>query len=317
MEKNIKKYCYVDGNFQLHEMKRFRSKVTAVIIISVLVCLSGYVLINHLMQNVFGLNVDQVTVLTNENKILQDRVASLTSRADELHQTVEQLASQGNQLRLMVDLPQMDREVSGAGTGGAVNQPDVQITSDKTSQMLNAALTKLRQLNGEIAVQQQSYKEVMQKYEFNKGYFKALPALKPMEGYYSPNDFGIRMHPVLGIFKAHEGLDIINDVGTPVYAAGDGVVEMAGQSGGGYGIEVVINHGYDYETLYGHLSKVFVHEGQHVQRGDMIAHSGNTGLVSGPHLHYEVRYKGVCRNPVDYFLDDVRPGEYKSSVASR
>ena len=128
---------------------------------------------------------------------------------------------------------------------------------------------------------------------------------------------GLRMHPVLGIFKTHEGLDIVNDVGTPVYASADGIVSMAGQSGGGYGTVVVINHGYDYQTLYAHLSKVLVHDGQRVRRGDLIAKSGKTGLVSGPHLHYEVRYKGVCKNPVDFFFDDVRPGAFQRNLASR
>ena len=80
---------------------------------------------------------------------------------------------------------------------------------------------------------------------------------------------------------------------------------------------VVINHGYGYETVYAHLSKVSVREGQHVKRGDMIGKSGRTGLVSGPHLHYEVRYKGVIQNPMNYFLDDIHPKEYKAHVSAK
>ena len=95
------------------------------------------------------------------------------------------------------------------------------------------------------------------------------------------------------------------------------MIAMAGQSGGGYGNVVAINHGYEFQTLYAHLSKVLVHEGQRVHRGDLIAKSWKTGLVSGPHLHYEVRHKGVYKNPVDFFFDDVSPRGYQHNVAAR
>jgi murein DD-endopeptidase MepM/ murein hydrolase activator NlpD len=136
-----------------------------------------------------------------------------------------------------------------------------------------------------------------------------------MDGFYAVSSFGMRLHPVLGIYRLHEGIDIINDVGTPVYASGNGVVEMAGQSGGGYGLLIVIDHGYQYQSLYAHLSHVLVKEGQHVKRGDLIARSGRSGLVTGPHLHYEVSFKGVRQNPVDYFLDDVHAQDYRQELA--
>jgi murein DD-endopeptidase MepM/ murein hydrolase activator NlpD len=177
--------------------------------------------------------------------------------------------------------------------------------------------TSLSRLKSEMAVQEQSYQQIVRKSEYNKGYFAALPALKPMDGFYSKSGYGLRMHPVLGIFRTHEGLDIVNDVGTPIYAAGDGTVEVAGQSGGGYGTMIVINHGYGYQSLYAHLSKVLVREGQRLKRGDLIGKSGKTGLVSGPHLHYEVRHDGICINPVNFFFDDLTPQQYRAQVASR
>jgi hypothetical protein len=108
----------------------------------------------------------------------------------------------------------------------------------------------MKELTSQINVQKQSYKEILQKTEYNEGYFKAIPAIKPMDGYYSHHGFGVRIHPILGTRKVHLGLDIVNDVGTPIYSAGDGVVLMSGQSGGGFGIAVVINHGYGYQTVY-------------------------------------------------------------------
>jgi murein DD-endopeptidase MepM/ murein hydrolase activator NlpD len=94
-------------------------------------------------------------------------------------------------------------------------------------------------------------------------------------------------------------------------------VEVAGQSGGGYGTMIVINHGYGYQSLYAHLSKVLVREGQRIKRGDLIGKSGKTGLVSGPHLHYEVRHDGVCLNPVNFFFDNLTAQQYRAQVASR
>jgi murein DD-endopeptidase MepM/ murein hydrolase activator NlpD len=138
-----------------------------------------------------------------------------------------------------------------------------------------------------------------------------------MAGYYSMHGFGMRTHPVYGVLMMHEGIDIANDVGTPVCATGNGVVESAGRTEAGYGMMIVINHGYGYTTIYGHLSKVLVKNGQHVNRGQLIARSGRTGVVTGPHLHYEVRRNGVLQNPVDYFFDDIDYQRIKDQLAAQ
>ncbi len=318
MKKGSRKiFYYSDEQLRIHEIKRFRLKFAAGLGASLLVCLALLLGVNHVVVDFLGLGYNRVATLTHENQALQQQLKALNSRVADLQSAVNKLDVQGNQLRLMVDLQTVDPETKAAGTGGAVPEPVAAFTADSTSRFLGTTMNTLQQLAGEIRVQQQSYAEIVRKYDFNKGFFAAIPALKPMDGYYSPKGFGFRMHPVLGIFRTHEGLDIVNDVGTPVVAAGDGTVEMAGHTGGGYGIVVVIRHGYGYQTLYAHLSQVLVHEGQHVKRGQLIAKSGRTGLVSGPHLHYEVRYNGVCQNPSDYFFDDVNFRDYQRQVASR
>jgi murein DD-endopeptidase MepM/ murein hydrolase activator NlpD len=164
----------------------------------------------------------------------------------------------------------------------------------------------MEKLEREIKLQEDSYEEIDRKFEFNKAFFNHIPGIKPMEGFYSPNSFGYRLHPVLGVVRFHEGLDIINDAGTPVHVTGDGTVSFAGVKAG-YGLTIEIDHGYGYQTLYAHLSKSLVREGQQVRRGDVIARSGHSGLVSGPNLHYEVRLKGQRQNPVYYFFDESEP----------
>lgn len=308
---------YSDSTLQLREIKWFRLKMAGLIAGIIVFVLSLLLIANHFVYDFIGLQYTQVKALTRENERLKTELAGLSSQVKMLEPVLDKLDREGNRLRLLVDLPAVDEETRAGGTGGAVTEPVGQAISGEAGSALHTTSRLLQQLSSEIKVQEQSYEQIVRKYEYNRAFFSALPALKPMDGYYSTKEFGLRMHPVLGIFKTHTGLDIVADVGTPVSAAGDGVVTMAGQSGGGYGTLIVINHGYGYQSLYAHLSAVMVRDGQRVKRGDIIARSGRTGLVSGPHLHYEVRYKGVCQNPMNYFFDDVPAQEYRKQIASR
>ena len=108
--------------------------------------------------------------------------------------------------------------------------------------------------------------------------------------------FGMRLHPILGYTRMHEGIDLGVPAGTPVFAAGDGVVEQA-RWAGGYGRWMKLRHSGGWETAYGHLSRWAARPGQHVRQGQVIAYSGSTGEATGPHLHYEVIENGVKVNP--------------------
>jgi murein DD-endopeptidase MepM/ murein hydrolase activator NlpD len=239
----------------------------------------------------------------------------LTRRLTSLEHQLVSLNDRGNELRLLVDLPKIDEDTRKAGTGGTPAVLDFGLSPDVNG-LLADLHAMMERTERELQLQAQSYREVTAAHEENKARFAHLPAIKPMDGYYSLQGFGMRLHPVLRIMKMHEGLDIANDVGTPVYATADGVVEFSGRTGGGYGIMIEIDHGYGYSTAYAHLSKTLVREGQRVRRGELIARSGRTGLVSGPHLHYEVRHKGLRLNPIDFFFDDIRVKDYNSQLAS-
>jgi murein DD-endopeptidase MepM/ murein hydrolase activator NlpD len=131
---------------------------------------------------------------------------------------------------------------------------------------------------------------------------QTAPAICPIGGMTSSDisgDFGPRTHPVLNIVKMHEGVDFEVPVGTPVLATAAGSVALAGPEGG-YGLEVVVAHGGGFRTLYAHLSKVTVAPGAKVKKGDVIAYSGKSGLVSSPHLHYEVVKNGKRVDPKNY-----------------
>ena len=157
----------------------------------------------------------------------------------------------------------------------------------------------------------------LQQFSKNKEQLSAaVPAIWPIDRSALHNDhigaFNLRrMHPVLGYIRPHKGIDLGCDRGTPVYATGDAVVEVASSGGnGGYGHMVLLNHEFGYKTRYAHLSKVLVQPGERVARGQVIAETGNTGISSGPHLHYEVIHKGMPVNPINYFNRNMTAAEY-------
>ena len=268
------------------------------------------VLINQSYGDVLGIGIAKSDALISENRILKSQLKLGLTHIESLEQKLASLNDRGNELRLMVDLPKIDEDVRNAGIGGTEDRIDFTSSSD-VNELLNGLRSSVSKAESELQLQQQSYASVGKTYESNKIRFTHLPAIRPMNGYYTHKGIGIRMHPVLRIYRVHEGLDITNQEGTPVYATADGSVSFAGKNQSGYGLLIDLNHGYSLTTKYAHLSKILVREGQSIKRGDLIGRSGNTGLSSGPHLHYEVRKNGVAQNPLDYFFDDVDYQVYK------
>jgi murein DD-endopeptidase MepM/ murein hydrolase activator NlpD len=121
--------------------------------------------------------------------------------------------------------------------------------------------------------------------------------------------FGYRIHPIYRVARMHTGLDFTAPIGTEIYATGDGVVKSP-DGGSGYGLHIVIDHGFGYQTLYAHMSRMAVRPGTKVKRGQIIGYVGNTGVSSGPHLHYEVIKNGQKVNPAYYFYNDLSPDQY-------
>ncbi len=311
------KFFYLGSDLKLHELRRFFLKVASIIGVSALLLVGLVVGLNQVTVNFLRFGSAEISELKRQNSDLRQEKKTLADRISSLRSTLDELESQGDELRLLVDLPPVDDAVKEAGTGGSSIPEMMSFDAAPGTDLLGEVDGILSSISGELKVQEQSYAQILKKYEYNRSFFSALPALKPMRGPYASNKFGMRMHPILGVMREHQGVDIVGDVGTDVAAAGDGVVAMAGHSGGGYGNIVVINHGYGYQTLYAHLAKVLVRPGKRVKRGDIIARSGKSGLVSGPHLHYEVRHNGVSRNPTDFFFDDLTAEEYRKQAAAR
>jgi murein DD-endopeptidase MepM/ murein hydrolase activator NlpD len=316
MRRNTKFYTFSHTSLNLREIRHFKTKLLGTGVTVGLVVLGIILALNHWGGDLLGLGFDRMAMLSSENKILKEQIKTLGEKMAAVQGALEKLSDRGNELRVAVDLKRIDDDTRGAATGGSVSPVVNAFLSGEAREVLANTSDLIDQLEREVKLQQSSYEEITKKMEYNKGLFAHMPAIKPMKGPYSINSFGMRIHPVLHVYKMHEGVDIISDVGTNVYATGDGVVRFSGRTSGGYGVVVEIAHGYGYTTLYAHLSRVLVRVGQAVKRGELIAKSGRSGLVSGPHLHYEVRYQGRKQNPVDYFFDDVDAARYRLQLAS-
>ncbi len=268
--------------------------------------------VNQRYGDVLGLGFVQTDVVVNENRILKEQLRFASVKVQSLEKKLTALNDKANELRLMADLPRIDEDVRKAGIGGSDNRIDFSSSTD-LNDLLNSLRTSVTKTEKELQLQYTSYTEVERTYTQNKDRYSHLPAIKPMEGYFSKRGIGVRLHPILNIYTPHEGIDIANDIGTPIYASADGVVKFSGRDAG-FGLSILVDHGYSYKTRYAHLSKALVRDGQQVKRGEMIGRCGSTGLSTGPHLHYEVRLNGVAQEPLNYFFDDINYQEIKYHV---
>ena len=293
-----------------HEVRWARTRLMVTGLLMGGANLWSLIVISQHYGDVFGLGFIQQTALVNENRVLQNQLQFLTHQLNGIQKQLNLLGDKGNEMRLLADLPKLDEDLRKAGTGGTESRIDF-TSSISINSLLNNLRSTAEQAEHELHLQATSYEEIESAYEKNKVRFSHLPAIKPMDGFYNKNGFGMRFHPILHIIRPHEGIDIDNEVGTPIYAAAEGTIEFTGHQGG-YGLTLEINHGFSLKTRYGHLSRILVHEGQRVKRGELVAHSGNSGLSSAPHLHYEVRVNGVAQNPIDYFFDDVHASDFQN-----
>ena len=145
----------------------------------------------------------------------------------------------------------------------------------------------------------------------------AIPAIQPVANKdlkRIASGFGYRIDPQYKVRKMHHGMDFSAPRGTPIYATGDGRVVLTERKRTGYGKSVRIDHGYNYLTLYGHMSKINCRVGQKVKRGDVIGYVGNTGKSFGPHCHYEVRKNGKPINPANFYFNDLTPEQYAKMI---
>jgi murein DD-endopeptidase MepM/ murein hydrolase activator NlpD len=181
------------------------------------------------------------------------------------------------------------------------------------NELVRSISLTLNNLKSRIAAQKSSYNEIAGLINNKEKLLAATPAIQPVSNKdlnRIASGFGYRIDPIYKTVKMHAGLDFTAAQGTPIYATANGVIKTAGNTGNGYGNHVVINHGYGYETLYGHMVRVKARVGQRVERGDLIGYVGSTGKSTGPHCHYEVHKNGQKLDPVYFFYNDLSPQQF-------
>lgn len=293
-------YSKSDLAFRRIDRRTIWGGVVAVVVLSAfLTMMSGYLGIDP-----FGIKALREDTISGRNAALKAQLATLNGKLSGYQQYMNLLAKSDNVIRTSVDLREIPQGMERASIGGVEENPDYGV-SEKGNELISHAVQMLGKLNREAKLQKQSYAAIVRKYKSNKRLFAHIPAIEPIRGGVITDGFGMRFHPILHIMLMHEGIDIGTPVGTPVHVSGDGVVTYAGRRGG-YGNVVEVNNGFGYKTLYAHLSKFLVKVGEKVKRGQVIALSGDSGLSTGPHLHYGVMKDGVFVNPADYFFQGLQ-----------
>jgi len=241
--------------------------------------------------------------LKEENKELRYNLDKVMAKFQTLNNSLDSLSKINNDLRIAANLAPISKDENMLGIGGGSFDNSVDFLNNPTEEKLKQVLALVDNVSRKVSFEKEQYVEISTKLRENQKLFAAIPAIRPCLGRVT-DGFGMRMHPILHILRMHEGIDFEAEVGTPVYATGNGVISFVGHRGG-YGLAVEINHGFGYVTVYAHLSKAEVKEGQRVKRGQEIAKTGDTGLSTGPHLHYEVRHNGIALNPNQFFFGDL------------
>lgn len=292
-------YYFSEDRLKYVEIKNFNYKIILAIVIFCIICFSGYSYIFSLINSDRDINS-----LMNENEILRDKLNEFTMLYSSLDNELDNLINNNGDLRVAVNLPPISDEIRMLGYGGGDFDNSLEFLKTPNSAEIKKAFELTEELSRKIKFEKSNYDEISKKLVENKRLYSAMPAIKPCRGTISYHGFGMRMHPILKKVRMHEGIDIVSNVGTPVKASGKGRVVFTGYKGS-FGLTVVIDHGYGYRTIYAHLSKALVKRGKIVARGDLIAKTGNTGLSTGPHLHYEVVHNGVKQDPMRFIFNDI------------
>jgi len=237
----------------------------------------------------------------------------LNDQLDKVTKIIRDLQDRDDNIyRVIFEAEPIPSSIREAGIGGIDRYE--KLKSYSNSELILETEKKMDKILGQLYVQSKSFDDVFLLARNKEKMLASIPAIQPVNnrdlrriGSY----FGMRMDPFYKVRKFHEGIDFSASVGTEVYATGNGAVLEAGRGEGGYGNEVVIDHGYNYRTSYAHLSRVFVKPGQKILRGQIIGYVGNTGKSTSPHLHYEVRKNGIALNPIYFFFNDLTPGQFQ------
>jgi murein DD-endopeptidase MepM/ murein hydrolase activator NlpD len=269
--------------------------VGAIVLLALLV---GYATISHTTD------LSRTARLEQENASLAREIGELNGRLVSLADTITRISQRDARIRVLANLDPIDPQVQAAGIGGPAGTSDLSLNGltgiARRSAEVRVDLSALIRRANLLA---SSFKEAADSLAVHSARLAATPSIMPTQGWLSSAFSSMRAHPILHTARPHEGIDVSAPMGSPIEAPAAGVVTYAGWETG-YGNKITINHGFGIVTKFAHASKLLVKTGQRVSRGQRIALVGNSGLATGPHLHYEVHVNGRPVNPLKYVLPE-------------
>lgn len=254
----------------------------------------------------------QEKILQAQNRSLRDKYEELAEQLEEVQVKLADLEKRDNDVyRAIFEADPIPDSARAKLEAEALEIAKIErMASD---QLILSIDHTLDALVNRIKAQENSYKEVESLVKDKERLLSRTPAIQPVSNRNLKriaSGFGYRIDPVYKTTKFHAGLDFTAPQGTPIYATADGTVNISGNVGNGYGNHVVINHGYGYQTLYGHMVRVKARRGQNVKRGEVIGWVGSTGKSTGPHCHYEVIKFNQKIDPIYFFYNDLTPEQF-------
>ncbi|MDY0094329.1 MAG: M23 family metallopeptidase [Candidatus Vecturithrix sp.] len=279
----------------------------SLIVVVILVILGGgvssyYLIINYQNMNKMITELPQIRKEARNQKALIERYEQDIT---ELRQMVSRLKLVNAKLMLMAGVENPSDAQVNLGVGGVENEGElatiIQGFQEQSEQVMLQKIDNLSKLKKDAVSQEELSQRLMEFFQDQNTLLAATPSIWPVKGWVT-SGFGMRKSPFTGKRTMHSGIDIATKTGTSIKSPADGIVSFS-DTKGAFGKVIVIDHGYGYTTFYGHCSKLLKNVGDKVKRGDVIAHVGNTGSSTGPHLHYEVRVNGVAANPSKFILD--------------
>ena len=240
-------------------------------------------------------------IMQNQLTSMDDMLKVLQEKDDQVYRTVFEAEP----------IPETVRE---AGSGGVLKYRNLLESDLSNKDLVVGTLDKLDRVKKKMYIQTKSYDEVMMLARNKDDYYAAMPAIQPVSNEdlrRFSSGFGMRTDPVLKVKRMHYGVDFSAEQNTPIYATADGKISLATTTYSGLGKHVKIDHGFGFETVYGHMNRYIVKAGQEVKRGQIIGYVGSTGKSTAPHVHYEVHINGRAVNPVNYFYMDLDADQYE------
>lgn len=294
-----------------HHIKA-RVRLTVLFLVFVIV---GAILISFVFLRYY--EAPSMVLQKKKNEKLLAQYEIMSKNIDDMERILIDIQQRDDNLyRVVFEAEPIPSSIRKAGFGG-INRYESLENLDENELVSNAA-ERLEILTKQAYIQSKSYEELAYLAKDKERMLASIPAIMPVSDKklkYMASGYGYRIDPVYKVRKFHAGMDFAAPVGTKIYATGDGVVERVQTLLGGYGKNVLISHGYGYETLYAHMNNVSVREGEKVVRGQSIGTVGNTGKSTGPHCHYEVHKDGKVMNPQHYYFKDLSSQEYDEMIA--